>query len=43
MSNLDLLTELSRKLAALLKEPQPGLLTWRTALYAVIGQIAEFK
>lgn len=40
--NIDELRGHAKALVALLDDPQPGLMTWRTALYQVLKQIAEF-
>lgn len=39
--NLEELQELSRRLDALVKDPQPRLLTWREALGAVMAELVE--
>lgn len=40
--NIDELRELSRKLAALIEDPQPGLATWRLQLGEVAKTMAGF-
>lgn len=40
--NLDRLTELSRKLALLVGDPEPGLMTWNLMLGEVLSGIGEF-
>lgn len=42
MNNIETLRELVRKLAALLADPQPGLITWHEAAHQLAKEIGEF-
>lgn len=42
MSNIEELKEKAERLAALMKDPHPGLFTWRDCYLGVVARIADF-
>ncbi len=43
MSGLEELKGLSRRLAALMETPEPGLFSWQSALNSVLIELAQFS